>query len=420
MKTKNCTKTGESGQALMVFTLFLGVALGFAALVFDVGFALQERTRLQSGVDAAALAGASALPDQGEAIARATEYAAKNGLDTSEATLTVTTPYNGDPAKIEVKVTSTQDTYFAKIFGMQVFNVSARGVATQYHEEGANAALLALNPTQCSAFNKGGGSTITINNEGGVMVNSTCNPSMSINGSGIVTAGRINYVRGAGYYQSGDQFQPTPTEVSQPIIDPLKDVPPPDLYAMTMSPDSGGTATNPNTQTYQNGVHTLRPGIYFGGLIIRSSANVTLLPGVYVMAGGGFQVQGGPTIIGTEVMIYNTFDPWKSTGAGACGAIDLSGYATWSYTPPSSGIYKGIGLWQDKACSTAVKLNGANGGPSGAIYAPSAMVNMAGSGALGSVQIIADTFDVQGSGNMTVDFYPWVSIPMDVSAKLIE
>ncbi len=420
MTTIETAEKGQSGQALILFTLFLGAALGFSALVFDVGFALQERTHLQAGVDAAALAGSSALPDEDEAIARATEYADKNGINVSGATLTITTPYNGDPTKIEVSITSTQDTYFAKIFGMQIFNISARAVATQEHEEGANAALLALNPTQCSAFNKGGGSSITINNSGGVMVNSTCNPSMSINGSGIVTAGRINYVRGAGYYQSGDQFQPTPTAVSRPIIDPLKDVPPPTLSAMSISPDSGGTANQPSTKNLQNGVTTLRPGIYYGGLNIKSSAIVTLLPGVYVMAGGGFQVQGGPTITGSEVMVYNTFNPSKPTGAGACGAIELAGSAAWSYTPPSSGIYKGIGLWQDKLCSVSVKMTGSNGGPSGAIYAPSAMVNMSGSGALGSVQVIAKTFDVTGSGNMTVDFYPWVSVPMDVAAKLVE
>jgi hypothetical protein len=411
---------GELGQSLIVFTMFLSAACGFAALVIDVGFVVQDKTALQAGVDAAALAGASGLPDPEEATSIAQDYAARNGIDPSDATLTVNTPYNGDPSKIEVTVTRTQDAFFAKVFGIDIFQVSARAVATRQGAGGDQAAILALNPTKCSSFNKVGSSTIAINNNGGIMVNSSCDPSIGVNGGGTVSAAVINYYAPGGFNQSGSQLSPTPTAAQEPLPDPLKDVPPPSLSILSLSLDSGGTPLTPAMKTVSSGTVTLRPGIYYGGLTIKSSAIVTLQPGVYVMAGGGFTVQGGPTINGSEVMIYSTYDPQKPTGAGACGAIDLSGTGVWNYSPPSSGVYKGIGLWQDKACTNDVRLNGSNGGPSGAIYAPTARINMAGSGSIGSIQLIADSFDVSGSGNMSVDFVPYISIPMSLAARLVE
>ncbi|MEX1194117.1 MAG: pilus assembly protein TadG-related protein [Dehalococcoidia bacterium] len=410
----------EMGQSLILFTMFLAAVCGFVGLVTDVGFVLRDRTALQAGVDSAALAGASGLPYVDDATERANDWAEKNGLAESGVTLAINTPYEGDPTKIEVTATMNQGSFFSKVFGIDLFRVSARAVATMDNADGYQAALLALNTSACSAFDKNGASSITINNNGGVMINSTCNPSIAVNGGGIVTAGAINYYYPAGYYQSGSQLTPIPSPVLKRTPDPLRDVPPPNLSTMSTSPDSGGTASNPQIKTVSSGTVTLNPGIYWGGLTVKSSANVTLNPGVYVMAGGGFQVQGGPTITGTGVMIYSTFDPEKPTGAGACGAIDLSGSGVWAYSPPSSGTYKGIALWQDEACTNSVKLTGSNGGPSGAIYAPSAMVNMSGSGALGSIQIIADTFDITGSGDMSVEFFPYIDVPLQLSPKLIE
>ncbi|MEX0682500.1 MAG: pilus assembly protein TadG-related protein [Dehalococcoidia bacterium] len=420
LSTNPGARSGELGQSLVIFTMFLAAACGFVGLVTDVGFVMRDRTALQAGVDSAALAGASALPDEEAATALATEWAEKNGLTEAGVTLTINTPYNGDPTKIEVTAKMTQSAFFAKVFGIEIFNVSARAVGTTQAGGGLNAAMLALNPTKCSAFNKAGSSSIIINNSGGIMVNSSCDPSLDVSGGGTVTAAVINYYEPGGYQESGSQLNPIPVPLTQPIPDPLRNVPPPNLSSMSTSPDSGGTASHPIMKTASSGTVTLNPGIYWGGLTVKSSANVTLNPGIYVMAGGGFQVQGGPTITGTGVMIYTTFDPEKPTGAGACGAIDLSGSGTWAYSPPTSGPFKGIALWQDKNCTNNVKLTGSNGGPSGAIYAPTAMVNMSGSGALGSIQIIADTFDITGSGNMSVDFVPYLTIPMQLTMKLVE
>ncbi len=76
-------RRGESGQALVLGALLMVVLMGFTALAVDVGFFLRHRAVVQQAVDAAALAGAQVLPDQGAAAAEqmAREYAELNGVD---------------------------------------------------------------------------------------------------------------------------------------------------------------------------------------------------------------------------------------------------------------------------------------------------------------------------------------------------
>ena len=204
------------------------------------------------------------------------------------------------------------------------------------------------------------------------------------------------------------------------ILDPLASLLPPDLVALGPSPDSGGTAKNPALKILNSGTHTLRPGVYYGGIDIRSTANVTFQSGVYVLAGGGLKLTGSGTITGAGVMFYNTFDPQKPTGAGACGDINLRGTAHFSFSGPTSGAYKDIVFWQDQACTNDFSMEGGEGGAAGVIYAPSARVNLSGGGNLGSVQVISDKVDISGTGDMTVTFVPYIKIPLGTSLRLVE
>ena len=76
----------EQGQTLIITVMFLVILLGFCALVLDVGHAYLAQRRLQSSVDAAALAGADSLPDLAAANASANQYGqggsnTPNGVD---------------------------------------------------------------------------------------------------------------------------------------------------------------------------------------------------------------------------------------------------------------------------------------------------------------------------------------------------
>ena len=130
--------SSEDGQALIIIVLFLIVLLGFCALCLDVGHAYLAQRRLQSSVDAAALAGAQELPNVADATTWANNYGSggsndPDGLDS--VTMTVSTkciasiPGCSPANAVVVKETGVVKTSFAKLFGVPDFTVHASATA---------------------------------------------------------------------------------------------------------------------------------------------------------------------------------------------------------------------------------------------------------------------------------------------------
>ena len=133
---------GERGQILAVVVLALVALLGIAAFAIDVGYAYYAKRQLQAAADAAALAGAQDLPVASDAIKTATQYAGDNTpANLSTLTFTYQTKCTTtavlksacnaavNPNALVVTGTGTTDTWFAKVFGIDHFNVSAHANA---------------------------------------------------------------------------------------------------------------------------------------------------------------------------------------------------------------------------------------------------------------------------------------------------
>src|SRR3954452_7356938 len=80
-------RTDERGQVIVFVVLAIGVLLGMAGLAVDVGYAYYSQRSLQSSADAAALAGAQALPDPDAATALATQFSGQAGAENAQANL---------------------------------------------------------------------------------------------------------------------------------------------------------------------------------------------------------------------------------------------------------------------------------------------------------------------------------------------
>ncbi len=128
----------EDGQALIIVVLFLIVMLGFCALCLDVGHAYLAQRRLQSSVDAAALAGAQELPDVAGATTWANTYGSGGSNDPSgldSVTMSVSTrciasiPGCAPANAVVVKETGVVKTTFAKLLGVGSFTVHASATA---------------------------------------------------------------------------------------------------------------------------------------------------------------------------------------------------------------------------------------------------------------------------------------------------
>jgi hypothetical protein len=119
----------EAGQATVITVLFMTVLIAMAAAVLDIGSWYRADRALQSTVDAAALAGAQALPENPvQAELLALEYANKNGgnVDVTEISITSTT---FGPDTITVDAEAPTPGFFARLFGIDSVTVAARAKA---------------------------------------------------------------------------------------------------------------------------------------------------------------------------------------------------------------------------------------------------------------------------------------------------
>jgi Flp pilus assembly protein TadG len=120
---------GEHGQATVLTVVFLSVLLGMAALAIDVGTWYKQKRDMQAVADAAALAGAQALPDDPSAASTlAQQYASTNGLTLAPTDISFSdelTPHD----TINVHASSSANGVFSKLFGIDSLTVGAAASA---------------------------------------------------------------------------------------------------------------------------------------------------------------------------------------------------------------------------------------------------------------------------------------------------
>jgi hypothetical protein len=117
----------EHGQAYVLTLVFLTVLLGMAAFVLDVGSWYRADRDTQSTADAAALAGAQALPDDtAQASSLASSYASKNGGGLESVSFSSSLATDDT---IKVRVSRTAPGFFSKIFGFGGANVGSTAKA---------------------------------------------------------------------------------------------------------------------------------------------------------------------------------------------------------------------------------------------------------------------------------------------------
>lgn len=117
----------SSGQATVLTILFLAVLLAMLGAVLDVGSWFRSDRALQATADAAALAGAQALPDNpGQAQAFALDYAGKNGGGVGGGAVQISSTYVPNDT-IKVTGERSADGVFTSLFGID--SVQVHGAA---------------------------------------------------------------------------------------------------------------------------------------------------------------------------------------------------------------------------------------------------------------------------------------------------
>jgi hypothetical protein len=200
------------------------------------------------------------------------------------------------------------------------------------------AGILVLDPTGDKALDMSGGANLNLPT-GDVVVNSSSQVAFNISGGGSgITANEIritgNYNASGG---SQSNLHPPPSIGQSATADPLASLPAPSTTGLPVFPNVKVSSTTA----------VLQPGVYTTPLVI-SSSTVTFNPGIYILQ-GGITASGGSTLIGNGVMLYNG------------GQLTISGGGSIQLTPPDSGPYQGVTVFQARGNTAKATLSGGSG-----------------------------------------------------------
>ncbi len=403
----------------MLLAVSLVAIVGVVALGMDGGRMMEERRRAQAAADAAALAAAkqgydllhqspSRVPSPTYIVQAATQSLANNGYVNDGLMTSVTAQvgpsgglFKGDPNSVEVVVQSTVKATFGRIFTQTDPVVRARAVARFKRRQ---MGLVVLEPSAAKALQVLDNASVTVKNDS-IYVNSSSSSAVYVaSGASLVgdTLNVVGNILGGVLSLLGALLGGVNTGTT-PVPDPFADLPP---------PNPANYPTNSSSTLWISASTTLQPGVYQGGIQI-SGGTVTLSPGVYILQGGGLQVSGTAVIVAAGVFIYNT-------GGVACGPITVTGQASLTMSPPTSGPYAGICIFQDRLCTPAIQLVGSGGiTVTGVIYAANAPVQVAGN-ATGTQLGCVTCRTLVANGNGTIQLTTNPDPPLSYQIRLVE
>ena len=407
-------RDGERGQILVMMVISLLAICALVAVAADTGFFFDYRRRMQSAADSAAMAGArqllrDAMNDAnvepvGKNAAESNGF--KDNVDGAHVTIShppLSGPFTGNNDFVEAVISQPRPTIFMAILGFQSATVSTRAVAGI---KDSDLCILALDQTNPKAINLNG--SFTVKAECRVADNSNNVDALDDSGSACMKATAIGVTGGT----VGTCLTPSPKTYVPREPDPLAG-----LAAPTFSPTckavdctTNNTSSSYNSCTINNsGTYTLSPGTYCGGIKIQGgsgcSTDVTFQPGLYVLYGGGLNVNGG-CLHGTGVTFYNT---GTTSGPSKYVPMQIGGNPGGALYAPTSGPLTAILFFQNRAFSGG-QDNIVNGGTDltlqGTLYFPTTNVRFAGgAGATAAYAIIiANQITFTGGATFHADF----------------
>jgi len=384
----------ECGQVMVLICLSIIAIMGLIGVVVDVGFLQQQRNRMQTASDSAALAGAQEV-NYGDMVAAGKADAISNGFTDGQNNVTVAInspptlgPSAGKAGYVESIVTTSEPTYFLQVLGFKNISVSARAVAAIGNSPNC---VYVMDPSASGALSVTG--NIAIHTGCGLLIDSSSSSGLLASGNITITASTIGV---AGGYSSTGNISMTPTPKTGIVAAP-------DPLSYVQAPTVGSCAHNSYTLSGNTGSSgspkQLSPGVYCGGITVSGNSWLTFNPGTFILAGGGLQVSNNSVMTGAGVTFYNT------TGTGGYKGIVISGNSTMNFTAPTTGTLAGILFFQDRTVASSGAASSIIGNSSstfdGAFYFPTTALSYIGNSSTNGYSIIvADKFIL--TGNATI------------------
>jgi Flp pilus assembly protein TadG len=349
--------------AIVPMTLAAGAAVDFIS-------AVDAKTALQDAIDAATLAGAGA--DNSSTVANnvfAAEPLSKYGVSGAP-----TFVVNGD-SSFTGSVSATVTTSFLRIAGINTLSVSV--TATAKKNSSSTACILVLDKTASQSLLMNSGADIEASTCE-VHVASTGSPAAIFNSNTTLNTSKTciagNYIIDNG--GTHPNLAKSCTVATDPFAGQL--------------PVPSTTSSTCNGGNYNGGNFTMTPGVYCGWYNFNGTNNLTFLPGVYVIKGGGWNVNGG-SWTGTGVTFYFADTSKIQFNSGVKATL----------AAPTSGTYAGILMYEAQGLSTSqFVLDDSKGHTlTGLIYLPSRQltINSGANMTTDQVTVVVDTLIVNSA-----------------------
>jgi len=383
----------ESGNFAIITAVASVPLLAAVAAAVDYTHALNKSGQLQNSLDSSALAIATVYHlgmSEEELTALGLDYYKNNMigiLNDQQIPFEFDDKLSGDLSAIassegdeDFIIASSAVTHDGMLGG---FGWPLKGRSVVKIKRGAPACVLALDPAASAAVKFQGSTDIHL--KGCVIAaNSKSASAISRGGSALLKAACTNSVGGTSGIGSNSNVNldcPKPLENQYPSFDPLAGVSPPPYTACLNVP--GGKKK------------TLSPGTYCNRQL---SGEITLEPGNYILRGGSIKLGGNGSLKGEGVTIF------LMEGA----ELSINGNELVQLTPPTTGPYAGIVIYQEKGNTETVSINGTSDSYiRGFIYAPDAHVFYAGNSiataASACLRIVGKTIEMTGNSDIKSD-----------------
>ena len=420
-------KNRRSGQMIIFATLTLTVLFSLLGLSADLGYSYYVQLQAQAAADAAAKGAAmyaknngyvcttyvacnssytcpTTLTSASNALQAGCLYASSNGFGGSNQTVKMlannTALAGGASPSLWIQATTSQTVshLFLLLAGFGSGPVGAKAIGGVNASPNADCIYVLDTSSKQDALIVSGGAVLTASSCG-VYVDSSNSKALETSGGGSITATTIQV---HGNY-NGTGFSPTPVAGAATVSDPFSSMPAPTVSstcgtAATTYGNSFSGTISPSTDFSGNTVN----GPYCGGLDFTGSAVVTLSSGIYIVNGGGFTVEHGAIVTGSNVMIFLTGQHGQTNGP-----MTIEGNANVTMSAPSGGTYQGILFYQDRT-ATYTSQNTVSGSAvmnaTGTFYFPGTQMVVSGSGlSSGVVAFVVKDLTISGSATLQQD-----------------
>lgn len=397
------------GTIAVLAAIVFPVVIGGIGLGVETSYWYMTQRKLQHAADIAAHAAGvrnRAMDSMDGIRAAATQVAIASGFLSARGTITVSKPpltgaFAGNADAVEVVLVETSPRWFSSVFVKGPVTIGARAVSRI--SGGAQACILALSPVADGALTVSG-STNVILKGCNVASDSVSATSFLVSGTNAAMTTGCAYAVGQAQVTSGLTLtQCAAVRVNSPSIrDPYRDVAAPAIVGSCQNANVGtptGSVTLTPTDSNPSGVKSMH---FCSGLNIKGK--VTFMPGLYIIEGGSFTVNGGDPNATANAQIIGSGVTFYLTGTTN---LQLNGNVTLSLAAPTSGPFSGILFFGARdATSVSNVINGSSGSTlQGAIYTPASSISFKGDSAAtgGCTQVVARLVTMTGNSTLGSD-----------------